>query len=256
MNNYQREATDAVLDERVTSLLAAAAAPTEPGPVSGEAEALVAFRVSQNRSRRSSMLSSLTTAKAAVAAALSAGLLLTGGVATAMAGALPDGAQDSASNLLGKVGVTVPDAAEAAAADARDTTDTDDADEAAGTAGDEGKGSDISKLARETELTGVDKGAAISEQASGGKSQAGDEHGKAGEHAPDDTSDDAGEADVTKPTQPEDAGEAHAETPENDGTKKADEAPAETADDAADAGQDKADDATSSRGDDGAAERP
>jgi hypothetical protein len=39
-----------------------------------------------------------------------------------------------------------------------------------------GKGAEISGLATETDATGVDKGAEISDQASNGKSQAGDDH--------------------------------------------------------------------------------
>ena len=106
---HRRHDTDTALDERVLSVLAAAAAPTEPGPLPGEAEALAAFRASRIATRRPSMLSSLMTAKAAAAAALSAGILLTGSVGAAAAGALPAGAQDSASDLLARVGVSVPD---------------------------------------------------------------------------------------------------------------------------------------------------
>jgi hypothetical protein len=100
----------------------------------------------------------------------------------AAANALPDVAQRTASELLSRVGVHVPDP----------ETDTpprpgphgaSGAHQApAGTTG-KGKGTDISGLAHTTDSTGVDKGAEISTDASGGKSQAG-QHGAAGSAPP------------------------------------------------------------------------
>jgi hypothetical protein len=175
---HTRQVTDTALDERVVSLLTAAAAPSEPGPLPGEAKALAAFRASRNATRRPSMLMSLMTVKTAAAAALSAGVLLTGSVGAAAAGALPAAAQDSASELLAKVGVSVPTAAEAAGERA-------DGREAPGGRGGEHTKSDntandhgeqVSETARREYPSGRDRGAAVSDKASDGRSRAG-EHG-------------------------------------------------------------------------------
>lgn len=206
MNDYRRHADETALDERVSQLLSAAAAPSEPGPLPGEGTALAAFRASQTTpARRPSMLSSLTSAKAGLAAALGAGVLLTGGVAAAATGALPGAAQDTARDMLGNVGITVPGPAEAAgdhpaargkSGEARTDDDADATVEADATVADDattdatdgaelpeasGKGQAVSEVATSDEYTGADKGAAVSELASEGKSQAGDEHGKSGE---------------------------------------------------------------------------
>jgi hypothetical protein len=105
----------------------------------------------------------------------------------AFAGSLPGAAQDVASSMLAKVGVTVPGPDEQAGThpSVRGSSSLDVAasdrggenDQAAPENG-EGKGAEISELATTTELTGVEKGAAISTLASNGKSQAG-HHGKA-----------------------------------------------------------------------------
>jgi hypothetical protein len=176
LNNDRREAHDTALDERVVSLLEAAAAPTEPGPLPGEAEALAAFRASQPTPRRSSMLSSLASLKTGIAAALGTGVLLTGGVGMAAAGALPDGAQDTASEMLAKVGVTVPGAAEAAADAGKGESTADEASADREMPEASRKGQDVSDLARNTELEGADKGAAVSDFASEGRSRAGGEN--------------------------------------------------------------------------------
>ena len=115
LNPNRHEADDTLLDERVVSLLSAAAAPSEPGPLPGEGAALAAFRSAQVPTRRSSMLSSLIAAKAGVAAAIGAGVLLTGGVAAAATGTLPGAAQDTARDVLSNFGVTVPGSADASA---------------------------------------------------------------------------------------------------------------------------------------------
>ncbi len=185
LNNYRREALDATPDKRLTSLLEAAAAPTEPGPLPGEVDALAAFRASQSATRRPSMISSLATAKVTLAAALS-GLVLTGGVgAAAAAGSLPGAAQDTASELLGKVGVTVPgaNAHSAGHADQRGTSDAAGAkDSEKAEPGSKGKGAVVSEIAK-SDLSGVEKGAAVSGYASGGKSKAG-VHGPKSEDRP------------------------------------------------------------------------
>ena len=69
---------DLDLDPRVRELLHAAAAPTEPGPMPGEAEAVAAFRAARPRTRRKFMPSSLPTVRAAVAAGLGTGLIVAG----------------------------------------------------------------------------------------------------------------------------------------------------------------------------------
>lgn len=78
-------------DEPVASLLRAAAAPSEPGPQPGEEAALAAFRATHQTLGRNPMRS--TRMKAAFAAAVSAGVLLTGGIAAAATGTLPGAAQ-------------------------------------------------------------------------------------------------------------------------------------------------------------------
>ncbi|MBI3648956.1 MAG: hypothetical protein HY240_09445 [Actinobacteria bacterium] len=106
------------------------------------------------RSRRSFVRQKLLRAK--VAGLVVAGTII-GTTGLAFAGALPDGAQNTASNALAKIGISVPSGHPAST------------------------GQDISGVATTTDSTGVDKGAEISGLASGGVSQAG-QHG-----APDST---------------------------------------------------------------------
>jgi hypothetical protein len=96
----------------------------------------------------------------------------------ASASALPGAAQDIASEMLAKVGISVPGADDHAGThpNIRGTSTV--------TPSDAGKGSDISDLAKTTELSGVDKGAAISSAASDGKSQAGTHGSPSGASAP------------------------------------------------------------------------
>ncbi|MGH3364275.1 MAG: hypothetical protein ACRDOW_06060 [Nocardioidaceae bacterium] len=173
---------DAALYARVTSLLEAASAPTEPGPVLGELEALAAFRATHGAaSRRSSVSARLASVRVTVGAALGA-LVITGGVgAAAAAGSLPGGAQDTASEWLSKVGVTVPTAGDGAKPHDGRRDDSGEAEAPAGTTPG-GHGEKVSGTARDTEKTGADKGAAISELASEGRSRAG-EHGASRGHA-------------------------------------------------------------------------
>lgn len=190
----RHRAGDDSLDPRVADVLAAAAAPTEPGPLPGEAAALAAFRSAvPTPHRRTRMLPSI---KAAALAATAAGALLTGGVAAAATGTLPGAAQDKAQTVLGAVGVTVP-GPNAAAGDHPATrgrsaqapghtrpTATATAEAAAPlattpapvTTASPNHGQIVSDFAHTTTLTGRDKGAAISALASGGKSRAGRPH--------------------------------------------------------------------------------
>ena len=109
----------------------------------------------------------LTAAVFAAAFAASVGM--------ASAGSLPGAAQDVASEMLAKVGITVPGPNDSAGThpDVRGNSTSVPIAPA-----DAGKGAEISELATTTDLTGVEKGAAISTAASGGKSQAG-QHGSA-----------------------------------------------------------------------------
>jgi hypothetical protein len=167
-------------DPRVAVLLAAAAAPTEPGPQPGEDAALAAFRAAVPApTRRIRMLPSL---KATAIAATATGALMVGGVAAAATGTLPGAASDTARAALARVGVTVAGPADAStthsathgSADASaGTTDSTAATVPSPAATASAHGKAVSELATTTTLTGRDKGAAISTLASGGKSQAG-----------------------------------------------------------------------------------
>lgn len=110
------------------------------------------------------------------AALVAAALACTIGLGTASA--LPGAAQDIASQMLAKVGVSVsgPNDNAGTHPNVRGTSTV--------TPSDAGKGSDISDLATTTELSGVDKGAAISSAASDGKSQAGSHGSSSGASAP------------------------------------------------------------------------
>ncbi len=183
----ERHDTASETSERVRALLAAAGAPTESGPVRGESEALAAFRAAHPH-ERTRMLSKIRPAKAALATSATVALVLAGAFSAAAAGALPGAAQDTAHDVLAKIGVTVPGPKEASDGhpdgrgssgqdDAEETTSTEDTTDTPETDEDSpGKGAEISELAKTTDATGVDKGAEISTAASGGNSQAG-QHG-------------------------------------------------------------------------------
>ena len=161
---------------KVARLLEGASAEATPDEFARETEvvALMAAEVRLSSSTESSSprrafmpfaLSRPRVSAAAVAAAFacSAGL--------ASAGALPGAAQDVASAMLAKVGISVPGSNESAGDHPNVRGSTADTSDVA-------TGSGISGLATTTELTGVNKGAAISSAASDGKSQAG-QHGPA-----------------------------------------------------------------------------
>jgi hypothetical protein len=269
MLNKRREIHDDVLDETVRSLLAAAAAPTEPGPVPGEGEALAAFRASQTAPRRSLVLTYLASYKTAVAAALGTGVLLTAGVGAAAAGSLPGAAQDTASELLSKVGVTVPGTDGHSAGHADQRGGSEDAADQTGTDTEGSKGSEVSKLATSTEFEGVEKGAEVSKLASGGNSQAGehgkagdehgkagDEHGKAGEQTKGEESSSAARDDSKSSQTGEKSEKAAVKTPNDGGTRTADTATAKKADGASTNGTETADTASSDRSAEGSTTRP
>jgi hypothetical protein len=99
----------------VARVLAAASAPAQPAELRGEASAMAAFEAmgyraqptiaSTRRSRMSSLLSRLASAKLA-AAAVVGGMTLTTGLAAA--GALPSNVQSAASDTLSHIGIVVP----------------------------------------------------------------------------------------------------------------------------------------------------
>ena len=115
----------------------------------------------------------ITAAFVAVSLACTAGL--------ASAGSLPGAAQDIASSMLAKVGISVPGPDEHAGTHPSVRGSSSDASSDAST------GSEIGELATTTDLTGIDKGAAISSAASDGKSQAGQHGSASGGSAPVDT---------------------------------------------------------------------
>jgi hypothetical protein len=165
---------------RVVRLLEAASAEASSEELAREPETVPAMKaalpspVHRNvaSSRRSFMPFALSRPRltaAVVAAAFAAS------VGMASAGSLPGAAQDVASEMLAKVGITVPGPNDNAGThpDVRGNSTS-----VPSAPADAGKGAEISELATTTELTGVEKGAAVSTAASGGKSQAG-QHGSA-----------------------------------------------------------------------------
>ena len=165
---------------RVVRLLEAASAEAPSEELAREPEALAAMKAALRSpahrnvasSRRSFMPFALSRPRltaAVVAAAFAAS------VGMASAGSLPGAAQDVASEMLAKVGITVPGPNDNAGThpDVRGNSTS-----VPSAPTDAGKGAEISELATTTDLTGVEKGAAVSTAASGGKSQAG-QHGSA-----------------------------------------------------------------------------
>ena len=115
----------------------------------------------------------ISAAFVAVTLACTAGL--------ASAGSLPGAAQDIASSMLAKVGISVPGPNEHAGTHPSVRGSSSDASADAVTR------SDVAEVATTTDLAGVDKGAAISSEASDGKSQAGQHSSASGGSAPVDT---------------------------------------------------------------------
>jgi hypothetical protein len=143
-------------------LRAAGAPPTATELVREEQAVAAAARAMRARpmpasvpaTRRSTVRSRFIRVRVAGLIAV-ATVLGTGGLAAA--GALPDAAQNAASDVLSSIGISVP------AADQQPASDEHPAS----------TGTEISKIATTTDATGVDKGAEISSTASGGMSQAG-----------------------------------------------------------------------------------
>lgn len=126
-------------------------------------------RSSPVRTKGSSRRKILPRIKLAAALTFAA---LVGTTGLAFAGSLPGAAQDIASTMLAKAGVAVPGPNENAG-DHPNTRGT--SSESTVTPRSAGKGSEISDLAT-SDLTGLEKGAAVSTAASSGKSRAGEDH--------------------------------------------------------------------------------
>jgi hypothetical protein len=190
----RRDTHEPRLGHRVKSLLAAAAAPTEPGPVTGEAEVLAAFRATRDLPRRSARLSARTPLRAIAAVFVSTGLLLAGTVAATATGSLPGPAEHAVHEWLTRFGAIAPAANEppgtpasappGAAAVRNAPRPTDDGAAASdharqghanqGQAKGAAQGASVSNHARRSHgNTGV-KGACVFEFASNGRSRAGD----------------------------------------------------------------------------------
>jgi hypothetical protein len=116
-----------------------------------------------------------------LAAALAATALV-GTTGLALAGTLPGAAQDIASEMLAKVGVTVPGTNSNAGEHPNSRGSS--SEHTTVTTASSGKGAEISDLAT-SDLSGLEKGAAVSTAASGGKSRAGQEHPAAAAETPD-----------------------------------------------------------------------
>lgn len=205
-------------DEPVASALRAAAAPSEPGPQPGEEAALTAFRATHQTLGRTPMRS--TRMKAAFAAAVSAGVLLTGGIAAAaMTGTLPGAAHvgvspdhagggEHANDHADTRGVSDQHVGQHEATDPTDdSTEPTDTEKASTETGDEqadqdatepqdqaadgenaapahpdNHGGAVSETAKDHSLQGRDHGQAVSSMA---RSDAGKSHAKSGDdHKP------------------------------------------------------------------------
>jgi hypothetical protein len=170
----------------VAVFLTAARTESEPVELSREAATVAALAAAVRssivtapaKSPRRSFVPRFRTAATFAAAALFA----TAGLAAA--GSLPGAAQDIASQMLAKVGVSVPGPNSNAGSHPNVRGNSGDSLQPQLEQANSGKGSEVSELATSTELEGVEKGAAISSLASEAKSQAG-EHGQAGDdHGP------------------------------------------------------------------------
>jgi hypothetical protein len=170
-------------DGPVARILAAVGGSSDSAHQPGEDAAIAAFRAafSVSTAGKPRILAGRMSQRAA-AAVLAGGLVLSGGAAAAAAGVLPGAVQQTAKDVLAKVGLTVPGPRGHTTGPGTTTpVPVTSAEPTAGPPGaaSSGQGSDVSGLAHSTTTTGVDKGAAVSSAASNGKSQAG-QHGKAG----------------------------------------------------------------------------
>jgi hypothetical protein len=162
-------------------LLEAAAAEAGGGELAREPETVAAIRAALRSPVLEDVASPRRSFNMPIAlsrtrlAAIAAAAAFAATVGMASAGSLPAAAQDVASNMLAKVGITVPGPNDNAGTDPGERNDSPSSPV---TPAEAGKGVEISELARTTDLTGVEKGAAVSTAASEGKSKAG-QHGSA-----------------------------------------------------------------------------
>jgi hypothetical protein len=174
--------------DAVASLLATARCAEVPAAAARETRTVemlvLAARSSRATIPRSPRRSSVHRIKLAAALATAALACTTG---LAFAGISVPGLNDHAGTHPSVRGISSPDTAEAAMQKPESSGSEQSGSDAAkqkpeSSSSDhsgQGKGAEISQLATTTDLTGVDKGAAISTLASGGQSQAG-QHGQAG----------------------------------------------------------------------------
>jgi hypothetical protein len=194
LNQVRRDTHEPRLEHRVKSLLAAAAAPTEPGPLTGEGEVLAAFRATRDLPRRSARLSARAPLRAIAAVFVSTGLLLAGTVAATATGSLPGPAEHTVHEWLTRFGAIAPAADErpatlapapAGAGAVRNSPRATDNGAAASDHARQGhvnqgqakvaaKGASVSNPARRSHGNGGAQGACVSELASNGPSRAGD----------------------------------------------------------------------------------
>jgi hypothetical protein len=162
----------------VATLLAAVADSPAAEDLSRESETVTllaavvrSFQPKMTKPRRRSIVPRLRLATAFATVALA------GTTGLAFAGSLPGAAQEVASTMFAKVGVSVPGPNNNAGDHPNVRGKSSDAPV---TSSNSGQGAEISDLATSTDLTGLEKGVAISTLASDGQSQAG-EHGQASE---------------------------------------------------------------------------
>jgi len=157
---------------RLVGVVAETDGPRDPGREERDIAAAIAL-TSEERAGTAPRGRSRTTrslrGRVRIAGMVLAGTLV-GSTGLAVAGALPDPAQDAFADVLDRVGIIVPAG--------------DDAPESVGHPA--STGAEISDVATSTEATGVDKGAEISSLASGGHSRAGQVGGPQGTGKPDD----------------------------------------------------------------------
>jgi len=151
----------------------------DPSAVAAMVASMAGVTIGGSRPRRPTVRSPRRIAVAASAAVVGSLSLFTG---LAASNALPGAAQSVASHMLSHLGVDVhdPNGHSQGHPDSRGTsTDRPETPPTSRAPAASGKGSDISELSHTTTATGVDKGAEISTEASGGQSRAG-QHGAAG----------------------------------------------------------------------------
>jgi hypothetical protein len=145
-------------DQMVAAVLAAAKAPAE-APLPGEAAALAAFREVHQPARRKRSMRARENVKL-LAAAVFGGVVMVSGVATAAVGHVPLVHPNSNANTH------ATSHQQQGSDDATDTDETTTTTTTTTSTTDNGKGSEISQIARDHTLTGRAHGAAVCQAAS------------------------------------------------------------------------------------------